>query len=246
MVNILANWPLQDKVAALTTTRYPGFSSYPFDSNNFGLHVGDEEASVIKNRQALKTSLNLPSEPLWLNQIHSNECILAEEDTNFNADAIITRDKTKVLAIMTADCLPILLSNLEGTEIAAIHAGWRGLLNGIVENTVNKMQSKPNQIIAWIGPAICQSCYETGPEVRDAYVNSYGFTDQAFKSCGQHWLANLPQLAELILVNKGISKVYQSEVCTFEKENELYSYRRNAQTGRMVSLIWFNSLNRDE
>lgn len=245
MANLIANWPAPDGIAALTTTRYPGYSPSPYDGNNLGLHVGDDELTVFKNRQALTSGLNLPSDPVWLNQTHSNDCIIAEENPGTDADAIITRDRNKVLAIMTADCLPILLSNREGSEIAAIHAGWRGLVNGIVENTLNKMQSSPDQVIAWVGPAICQACYEVGSEVRETYLGIYPFTDRSFKKQGQRWLANLPQLAELVLENSGVSCVYQSGACTFEKENEFYSYRRNAQTGRMVSLIWFKSLNRD-
>ena len=141
---------------------------------------------------------------------------------------------------MTADCLPILLCDEAGKEIAAIHAGWKGLLNGIVENTLQKMHAHPRNLLAWIGPAICRRCYETGTEVRDAYINRYPFTHDAFQYTGSRLYADLPKLAELILKASGVNAVYQSNACSFEQESEFYSYRRQARTGRMASLIWFN------
>lgn len=244
--NLYANWPAPHNVSALTTMRTPGFSKPPYDSNNFGLHVGDSVADVNANRQAFKTLLDLPREPEWLEQIHSNVCVLVEEESNRTADASITRSNAHILAIMTADCLPIMLCNQQGTEIAAIHSGWRGLVNGVIENTLNKMTSSPTQLMAWIGPSICQSCYEVGGEVLDAYQNRYSFASSAFRRKGEKWLANLPQLAELVLNSLGVLAVYQSNICTFEQKNDFYSYRREAQTGRMATIIWFNQHNRDK
>ena len=197
--NLYANWPAPSNVSALTTLRTEGFSQAPFDSNNFGLHVGDDKVYVLANRQLLKTGLSLPNEPEWLEQIHSTLCVVVESETNRLADAAITRSSHHALAIMAADCLPILLCNQQGTEIAAIHAGWRGLVNGIVSNTVNKMRSSPAELMAWIGPAICQSCYEVGSEVLEISQRQYPFAPSAFLPKGDKWLANLPLLAELIL-----------------------------------------------
>ena len=140
---------------------------------------------------------------------------------------------------MTADCLPILLCNQDGTEIAAIHAGWRGLANGIVENTLHKMQSNPSTLLAWIGPSICQRCYEVGHELEQTFSKRYPYTKVALRREGAHQHANLPQMAELILKAHGVNAVYPSHACTFELEHQFFSYRRQAQTGRMATLIWF-------
>ncbi len=246
LANLYANWPAPANVSALTTMRTPGFSKPPFDANNLGFHVGDDKQVVASNRQALKAHLELPNEPEWLEQVHSNLCVLVEEEENRTADAAITRSPHHTLAIMTADCLPILLCNQEGTEIAAIHAGWRGLVNGIVENTITKMLSEPTQLLAWIGPGICQSCYEVGDEVLQAYQDRYPFATNSFlPNEKKKWQVNLPHLAEQILYNMGVFAVYQSKKCTFEQKNEFYSYRREQQTGRMATLIWFNATHQD-
>ena len=246
LTNLYANWTAPANVTALTTLRTPGFSKLPFAANNFGLHVGDSVDDVNSNRQTLKQSLERPYEPEWLTQTHTNVCVVVEEESNRLADAAITREPERTLAIMTADCLPIMLCNQQGTEIAAIHAGWRGLVNGIIENTLAKMQSPRDQLLAWIGPAICQSCYEVGDEVLDASLNRYPFASKAFGRKGQKLSANLPFLAELVLNSLDILAVSQSQTCTFEQKNDYYSYRRESQTGRMATLIWFNENNLDD
>lgn len=238
-----AQWPAPKNVHALCTSRAKGYSLPPYQSNNLALHVGDCEEHVRLNRKSLRHELSLPNEPVWLEQTHSTDCIVAEEQTTRLADAAVTRDKQLPLVIMTADCLPITLCNQAGTEIAAIHAGWRGLVQGIIENTLNKMQSNPSELLAWIGPAICQSCYETGPEVVESFIKHYPFTQTSFRMDNGRHYADLPQMAELILKAQGVNAVYQSTICTFEQESTCYSYRRNAQTGRMATLIWFNATN---
>lgn len=240
MTNLYAKWPAPSNVIALTTSRAYGSSMAPFDGNNLGLHVGDNPMHVNANRKALASSLNLPNTPEWLEQSHTNLCIVVEDDKNRSGDATITRRSGTVLSIMTADCQPILLCNTQGTEIAAIHAGWKGLVNGIIENTLAKMLSSPSDILAWLGPSICQSCFEVGDDVRDIYLQRYSFAKTSFKQRGVKWLANLPDLTEGILNQLGISNVYASNMCTYENKNAFYSYRREQQTGRMASLIWFN------
>ncbi len=235
-----ANWPAPKNITALSTTRMSGFSQAPYDHNNLGLHVGDNEDLVNQNRQHLKESLRLPSEPVWLTQTHSTVCVIAENETSRDADAAITRSRIHPLVIMTADCLPITLCNIQGDEIAAIHAGWKGLFHGIVENTVAKMNSQPSDLLAWIGPAICQKCYEVGDEVYSSFTTKYPLSRAAFKQVNSKWLANLPLIAEIVLHSQGILSVYQSDLCTFELKNEFYSYRRTPQTGRIGTLIWFN------
>ena len=239
MPNLIANWPAPSTIGALTTTRVGGESQRPYQGNNLGFHVGDDEASVSANRLALRQSLLLPQEPAWLDQTHSNCCVVVEDDPNRVADAAITRRKDQPLVIMTADCLPILLCDRQGTEIAAVHSGWRGLANGIVENTLAKMHSSPGALMAWIGPAICGKCYEVGDDVWQAYTSQYPFTRDTFKRQGTRWFADLAKMAELILNHHGVQAVYQSSACTYELKNKFYSYRREVKTGRIATLIWF-------
>ncbi len=241
--NFIANWTAPPHVRALTTTRSIGVSDTPFHHNNIALHVGDNEAHVLTNRASLIQSLELLNEPIWLEQTHSTRCIVVEDSLERSADASITRCHNVPLSIMTADCVPIVLCNRAGTEIAAIHAGWKGLVNGIVENTLAKMNNPADTLIAWIGPSICQSCYAVGSEMKNTYIQRYPFTENTFQTDKSQIFANLPKMAELILKNQGVSEVFQSGACTYELKNEFYSYRRQAQTGRMVTLIWMNPLN---
>lgn len=240
-----ANWPAPKNISALSTTRLGGHSQTPYDTNNLGLHVNDNALQVQKNRQQLRELLNLPDEPVWLEQTHSTICVVAEEETNRHADAAVSRSPMHPLVILTADCLPITVCNKQGSEIAAIHAGWRGLANGIIENTLNKMRSNPNDLMAWIGPAISQEHYETGEEVYSSFTANYSKSVIAFKPKKEKWLANLPQIAELIFNSLGINAVYQSNLCTFKQQKEFYSYRREPQTGRIGTLIWFNDQPQD-
>ncbi|WP_419418531.1 peptidoglycan editing factor PgeF [Legionella sp. D16C41] len=237
MNNIQPNWTAPLNIFAFTTTRVDGFSEGPYNSNNLGFHVGDNPKHVAQNREML--SANLPAEPEWIEQTHSTNCIVIEDTAERNADAAITRSPDRVLAILTADCLPILLCNRQGTEVAAIHAGWRGLVNGIIEKTSLQIKSNKADLLAWIGPSICGSCYEVGDDVYEQYKNNYPFSTNFFKSHQQKWLANMPELAEQILREIGVSEVYQSNLCTYEHKNHLYSYRREGQTGRIATLIWF-------
>ena len=239
--NLVANWPAPSTIQALSTKRTLGYSQVPYDKNNLALHVGDRESDVLANRSTLLKNLKLPSEPEWLHQTHSTDCVLVEEDANRNADAAITRQKNKVLAIMTADCLPIVLCNQQGTEIAAIHAGWRGLAHGILENTLKKMHSPRQTLMAWIGPAICHDCYQIGDEVYNTFCERYPYTRTTFSLKDTHQYANLSKMAELVLHAEGVNAVYPSNACTFERNDEFYSYRRETETGRIATLIWFNT-----
>ncbi|WP_058529635.1 peptidoglycan editing factor PgeF [Legionella londiniensis] len=238
-----ANWPAPDHIAALTTTKLGGVSTLEYESNNLAMHVGDSSAAVQRNRDNLVHSLALVREPVWLIQTHSNRCIVVEEEDERNADAAITRNSVFPLAIMTADCLPVLLCDRKGTEIAAIHAGWRGLASGIIENTIEKMNNKTDSLLAWIGPAICQSCFEVGEDVRRNFKNRYTYADQIFRERGDKKLADLPRMAELILNQLGVYAVYHAGLCTYELHETFYSYRRQGLTGRMATLIWFKQGN---
>lgn len=241
-----ANWTAPENVYALTTTRIGGISKAPYHENNLAAHVGDIENDVSHNRRMLIETLNLPAEPNWLEQTHSTRCVLVDDDQNRDADAAITRQPNTVLAILTADCLPIVISNTQGTEIAAIHAGWRGLAHGIIDTTVEKMRSPRKELIAWIGPSICQQCYETGAEVRTTFLNHYPFIQNAFLDQGDRLYAHLPRVAEQVLNHLQINTVFQSNQCSYEEkdietgEYHYYSYRRENPTGRIATLIWFN------
>lgn len=238
----LANWPAPTNVRALSTTRNSGFSLSPYNCNNLALHVGDDPMQVLKNRQQTVEMLQLPCEPVWLEQTHSTRCIIAEKDSNRQADAAVSHSYQHPLVVLTADCLPITLCNIQGTEIAAIHAGWKGLCQGIIENTLSQMKTPPSELLAWMGPAICRQCYEVGEEVYLSFTQQYPESKSAFKPRGSKWLAGLAQIAEIILHSKGVTATYQSNLCTLELKDEFYSYRRESQTGRIGTLIWFTKL----
>ena len=245
-----ANWPAPNHVIALSTTRDGGVSLPPYDSNNLALHVDDNATHVQMNRQRLQKQFNLTAEPAWLSQTHSNHCVIVEEDDNRVADASITRQPNRALAILTADCVPIVLCNQEGTEIAAIHAGWRGLANHIIEKTLDKMQAQPETLMAWVGPCICEQCYETGDSLQKTFVEVYPYTDTAFHIQNNRIHTNLPLIAELVLKQCGVPFVYQSGQCTFEPlhcndtKNKYFSYRQQQKTGRIVTMVWFNNPDR--
>lgn len=236
-------WKLPSNVRALYSTRAGGVSQPPFDSLNFAEHVGDERAQVARNRQILMSSQQLPSQPCWLEQTHSTTAVILELDQSREADAAITRQPGKVAIVMTADCLPILLCNQSGTEVAAVHAGWRGLLNGVVQETISKMHSPANQLQAWIGPAISQSKFEVGDEVRQAFVDKHDsarsrFTSNLANDRPGHWLCDLPGLGCDLLYRLGLAEVTLSNLCSYSDQDNFYSYRCNATTGRMACLIW--------
>lgn len=220
---LLAQWQVPERVFACSTYR-----SLPLDK------------TIPEHRHHLVKSLNLPSEPAWLSQNHSAECIIVDNTEDRKADAAITRKPNQVLAVLTADCVPIVLTNTRGSEIAAIHAGWRGLCHGIIEATIKKMHTQPEELIAWIGPSICGRCYEVGKDVLDTFKQQYAFATDFFKPISnEKWLADLQGLAERILTLSSITAVYQSKACTFEQNELYYSYRRGEQTGRIATLIWF-------
>jgi len=236
---IAADWRAPAGISACCTTRRGGVSRPPYDSLNLGLHVGDRDADVICNRQRLRDELALPGEPCWMTQTHSARVVTLEQDDNRDADAAITREPGRVAAVMIADCLPIMLCSLAGSEVAAIHAGWRGLHAGVIAATVAAMQSEPGQLLAWIGPGISQANFEVGEEVYTVFVDSIADAQTMFRANRPgHWLCDLAGLAELVLRGLGVAEVTRSSHCSFRDSELFYSYRREAVTGRMASLIW--------
>lgn len=232
------DWPVKDNIHAAVTLRTGGISQGPFQSLNPALHVNDRTEYVLKNRQSISQMLNLPSEPVWLEQIHSNRVIKADQSTQLEqADASYTDQAGIVSVVMTADCLPILLANQEGTKIAAIHAGWRGLLNGVISNTVAMFENSP--VMAWLGPAIGPDCFEIGVEVKSSFVTKSDNFSPAFKQKNNDkYLADIYQLARIELASLGIKQVYGGDFCTVTDKQRFYSYRRDGETGRMATLIW--------
>ncbi len=241
---IRAEWDAPSRIHALTTTRLGGVSEAPFEGLNLGDHVGDLESSVETNRRQLISALGLKKAPQWLTQVHGVNVVEAQDDACVReADACYTSEAGLACIVMTADCLPVLFTNLSGTQVAVAHAGWRGLAAGVLEATVAKFdQSEP--VIAWMGPAIGPLAFEVGEEVYQAFVSEQLNADQAFRKSPIHpdrFLADLYQLARLRLHRAGVTQITGGEHCTFSEPELFYSYRRDQQTGRMASVIWIES-----
>jgi len=243
---ITPNWPAPATVQALQTTRQSGYSLAPYDSLNLGSHVGDDPVTVERNRQLL--SAWLPGEPVWLEQVHGTQVVVAEAaDCRPLADACISSRKNAVCVVMTADCLPVLLCDAAGTVVGAVHAGWRGLTNGVIESTVKAMEVAPERLMAWLGPAIGPAAFEVGAEVRDVFLQHDGVASAAFthsSSMGEGWgeggkyLADIYLLARQRLQALGITQIYGGEFCTYTERERFFSYRRDGATGRMATMIW--------
>jgi len=238
---INADWPAPANVHGFTSLRNGGQSVGRYASFNVALHVDDLPQRVLQNRRNLYQMLRLPAEPVWLRQVHGNRVIIVDKAnkpaTPEMADACICRHPRVVCAVLTADCLPILLCNRQGTQIAAIHAGWRGLLAGIIENTVRPMQD--TDLMAWLGPAIGPERFEVGADVQHAFVEKSPLFDLAFlPRLKNKWLLDIYQIARIILNSLQVKQIYGGDFCTFSDAQRFYSYRRDGQTGRMVSLIW--------
>jgi polyphenol oxidase len=267
---IIPDWPAPANVRALQTTRSGGNSSVPYHSLNLGTHVGDAPLVVARNRNALNTLL--PSEPVWLEQVHGTRVANADAaNCREIADACIATQRGAVCVVMTADCLPILLCDTQGTVVAAVHAGWRGLAAGVIEATEQAMQNsvsqqlahQPLQLMAWLGPAISQTAFEVGAEVREIFITQNPDTAAAFtpsppsgavqpvlnpskegdEASGKHratkkFHADLYALARLRLQALGITQIYGGDRCTYRESDTFFSYRRDGVTGRMATFIW--------
>ena len=235
---IIPDWPAPANVKTLQTTRAGGISRAPYDSLNLGDHVGDAPMAVARNRMLLNTLL--PSEPVWLNQVHGTVVANADMASCLpQADACIARHRDSVCVVMTADCLPVLLSDTQGSVVAAAHAGWKGLAAGVIEAAVQAMDVAPQNLMAWFGPAISQEAFEVGDEVRAEFIATQPQAASAFIP-GQSgkWFADLYVLARLRLDALGITQIYGGGYCTYRDRERFYSYRRDVMTGRMGSFIW--------
>ncbi len=231
------DWPAPKNVRAATTLRTGGASAGCYASLNPATHVGDDLNRVARNRAIIRHDLALPGEPVWLQQIHSNIVIdAASTEPLPQADASYSRVANVVCTVMTADCLPLLVCSGDGECVAAIHAGWRGLLDGIITNAITTMHG--SNLLVWLGPAIGPGCFEVGDEVREAFVEKSAAFAEAFRQQGDRWLADIYQLARLELGSLDIDKIYGGDFCTVTDHERFYSYRRDKETGRMATLIW--------
>lgn len=235
---IVPGWPAPARVKSLMTTRSGGVSLTPWASLNLGEHVGDDPLHVAANRVRLRRQL--PAEPGWLRQVHSARVVELGREPNPEADASFTRESGQVCAVLTADCLPVLLCDRAGSVVAAAHAGWRGLAGGVLEATVAAMQVPPQGILAWLGAAIGPQAFEVGDEVREAFVAQHPQAATAFVSqpTAGKWLADIYQLARIRLAHAGVQAIHGGGHCTFSEADSFYSYRRDGVTGRMAALIW--------
>jgi len=259
-----ADWPAPPGVRALTTTRHGlGVSQAPFDSLNLGIRCGDDVGAVIENRRQLEAALALPSSPRWLKQVHGVDVVrfegapvgadsaatpcseasgsrpVALPAGEPEADAAVTSTPGTVLAILTADCLPVVFAARDGSEIAAAHAGWRGLADGMLEATVAAMNTPANGIVAWLGPAAGPDSYEVGEEVFDAFVARDAGASVAFASTRPgHWKVDLYALARRRLAAVGVTDVHGGGLCTISDPARFFSHRRDQRSGRIATLAW--------
>jgi polyphenol oxidase len=249
---LIPNWPASPQIGAVCTTRVGGVSKAPFDSLNLGRYVNDEAVAVSENRARVRALL--PAEPVWLKQVHGTrvwDADWAHTDEIIEADAAVTTESNRVLTVMAADCLPVLIRGPEGKVIGAAHAGWRGLVGGVLENTVDAMQAKTGlsdggQYRAWLGPAIGPRAFEVGEEVLAAF-HDHGQKQglpvpaEAFMAIdgkpGKYW-ANLYQLARQRLASRGINHLYGGEFCTVRDQADFFSHRRDGLSGRFAAFIW--------
>jgi len=257
---IKPDWSAPDDVRAFSTTRIGDTSLAPYAGFNVAEHVGDEQQNVDKNRELLVSDLGLSKSPFWLEQVHGVGLVDVDLDYNYDlsnkssnnlpviakADASVSVTPHNVCTIMTADCLPVLFCNKQGTWVAAAHAGWRGLAKGVLQQTIDAYKGSSSDIIAWLGPAISQKYFEVGEEVRQVFLQNNSSNSVAFIKSNSEideekakYFCDLYQISRMILDNYGI-KVFGGEFCTFSDPEQFYSYRRDGETGRMASLIWIN------
>lgn len=241
-MTIIPDWPAPANVHAAVTTRNGGISQKPYDTFNLATHVGDDPRAVTTNRARLRELIKLPAEPLWLKQVHGAEVVdAARVQDEPQADGSFAMQPRRVCAVLTADCLPVLLCDRSGTRVAALHAGWRGLAAGVIEQGVRALAVPGSELLAWLGPAIGPEVFEVGSEVRAAFVAYDPQAGASFREQGaSKYLADIYQLARQRLAALGVEAVYGGDFCTVRDAQRFYSYRRDGVTGRMAALIWLS------
>ena len=237
---LAADWPAPPGVTAFTTLRHgAGVSAAPFDRFNLGTRCGDAAADVAGNRAELLRRFGLPSPPRWLRQVHGTTVAIEPGTDEPEADAAVTRTPGTVLAILTADCMPVVFARDDGSEVAVAHAGWRGLHAGVLEATVDAMDATGGRIEAWLGPAAGPQAYEVGEEVFDAFVGRDPRSAAAFVATRPgHWRVDLYALARQRLADAGVIRVHGGGLCTISDPQRFFSHRRAQRGGRMATLAW--------
>jgi YfiH family protein len=241
------DWPTHARVRSWVTERAGGVSTGAYAALNLATHVGDSASDVAENRALLTAGIDLPTEPVWLEQVHGATVLDLDLDLDLDrgatpADAAVTSRPGTVCAVLTADCLPVLLCDRAGRRVGAAHAGWRGLLNGVLPATVGAFGVLPRDIVAWLGPAISAAAYEVGADVRDAYLAQEPAAERFFApNAHGRWQADLYGLARQSLNAAGVLAVAGGGFCTFSESQRFFSHRREAPCGRMATLIWLDA-----
>lgn len=235
-------WPAPRSVKAFQTTRAGGVSVGAYASFNLGAHCGDEGEAVTRNRRHLEALTGMPAQPQWLRQVHGRRVVeLPDPDVEPDADGCWTAQPGVACAVLTADCLPVLICDTDGSCVAAAHAGWRGLADGVLEATVAALPVPADRLVAWIGAAIGPRAFEIGPEVRQRFADDDARAAAAFvPGAGDRWYGDLFALARLRLGRCGVDRIYGGGVCTYSDARTWYSFRRDGRCGRMASLIWID------
>lgn len=241
MIEIIKpDWPAPTSVHACTTLRMGGYSEAPFNALNMSVNAGDNLENVLSNRFLVMEALSLPSEPTWLKQVHDNRviCLDGFNDSN-EADGSFAKTPNKVCVVLTADCLPVLITNRSGSFVCALHAGWRGLARGIIAQAIKALKRGDDELLVWLGPAIGPKAFEVGPEVRDEFLQLDPDLNSAFtQSVGDRWLADIYAIARTQLTKLGIDQIYSGNYCTYSDPKRFYSYRRDKIKAAMASMIW--------
>lgn len=248
MIRLLKpDWPVPAQVKSLITTRQGGVSRPPYDQLNLAQHVGDQAEAVARNRALLREEGALPADPFWLQQVHG--CAVADaasDESGCEADAVFSRQPGRVCAVLTADCLPLLMVDRDGREICAVHAGWRGLAGGVIESALSRFTREPQELMVWLGPAIGPRAFEVGDDVYEAFVGRNREDAVAFSRNPQgRWMADIYRLARQRLARFGVGYVGGGDYCTWSQPVDFYSYRRDGMTGRMASLIWLEPVGKE-
>ena len=235
---LLPDWPAPGHVRAVVSTRQGGVSGGPYASLNLGTHVGDDAMAVAENRRRFAEAAGLAAAPGWLNQVHGCEVVAASAHSGASADACWTTQTGMPCAVLTADCLPVLFADRDGSCVAAAHAGWRGLAAGVLEATIARLPVPPQRLLAWLGPAIGPDAFQVGEEVRAAFVGAAAEDAAAFRPDGLRWRADLFALARARLRRCGVDHISGGGICTVSRREQFFSHRRDGSSGRFASLIW--------
>jgi len=231
-----------NNVKLLSTPRLleGGSSKGNFENFNLALHVNDNQGAVLANRELLLTHYNLPSKPVWINQIHSNLSVDADLLSSIvDADASYSKKPGTVCGVLTADCLPIFVSNKNGTIVGVAHAGWRGLVDGIIESLIESFDCNGKDLLVHLGPAISQLSFEVGSEVKSQYLSTNKNFENCFTNLNNKYYLDLYDAARVVLKSFGVTSISGGDRCTFKESDQYFSYRRDGKcSGRMAHLIW--------